>query len=331
MTEEHTQRVTFAAVAPWATAALVLVLSLISLFVGVIHISVGDVFTDPAAREVLVYSRLPRTAALLLAGSAMAVAGLIMQHLTRNRFVAPSTAGTVDAAAVGLLVATLVFTGAPVLTKVLIALLFAFAGTGLFVLIIQRIQFKEIILVPLLGLILGSVYRAIAEYFAYRNNLVQSMNSWFNADFSGIIQGRYEPLWLAGVVAVLAYVFANWFTAAGMGEAFATNIGVNYKAVMTVGLAITAFATSVVVVTVGSIPFLGLIVPNIVTLALGDNLRRVLPVTALLGGAVVVGCDIIGRLVIAPYEIAVGSILGVLGSAVFLFLVMRKKNRFAGT
>jgi iron complex transport system permease protein len=212
---------------------------------------------------------------------------------------------------------------------VLTPLLFALLGTSIFIVVLQRTRFRDPLLVPLLGLVLAGVYRAIAEFFAYRNNLTQSLDTWFNADFSGIIAGRYETLWLAGIAALAAYLFANRLTAAGMGEAFATNIGVSYRATMAGGLAIASLATAVVVVTVGAVPFLGLIVPNIVTLMVGDNLRRVLPITALAGAALVLACDIVGRTLIFPYEIPVGTIVGVLGAGVFLVLVMRKGNRYA--
>ncbi|WP_061963012.1 ABC transporter permease [Demequina aurantiaca] len=317
-----------AAVAPWVAAALVLILGVGSLFLGVADVSLHDVLTDPDVRSVFLISRVPRTVALILAGAAMAVAGLIMQHLARNRFVSPTTAGTIDAAALGLLTATLLFAGASVMSKILIAMLFALAGSLLFIVLIQRIQFKDLILVPLVGLLLGGVFRAIAEFFAYRNNLTQTLDVWLNGDFSGVIQGRYETLYFAGVVALVAYLFANWFTVAGMGRDFATNVGVNYKVVMGAGLTIAALATAVVVVTVGAIPFLGLIVPNIVTLMMGDNMRRVLPTTALAGAALVIACDMLGRWIIFPYEIAVGTIVGVVGSAIFLVLVLRR-NRYA--
>ena len=322
-------RITTAAAAPWAAAAVVIALAIGSLFVGVAHVDLASLWSDPAAREVFMLSRLPRTAALLLAGAGMAIAGLIMQHLARNRFVAPTTAGTIDAAGLGLLTATLVFAGASIMTKILIAMVFALAGTALFLAIVQRIQFKDVIFVPLVGLLLGGVFSAVSEFFAYRNNLTQTLSVWMNGDFSGVIQGRYETLWLAGAVALLAYAFANRFTAAGMGREFATNIGVNHRRWMAAGLAIAALVTAVVVVTVGAIPFLGLIVPNIVTLMLGDNLRRVLPTTALAGAALVTGCDILARLLIFPYEIPVGTIVGVVGAAVFLVLVMRRGHTYA--
>ncbi|QYJ02798.1 iron chelate uptake ABC transporter family permease subunit [Nocardioides panacisoli] len=317
------------AATPWVAAAAVLCLAVVSMLVGAAESDVRALWSDPEVREVFVVSRVPRTLALVLSGASLAVAGLIMQHLARNRFVAPTTAGTVDAAAVGLLVAVLVVPGIAVMGKVLIALVFSLAGTALFIWLIQRVQYKDVLLVPLIGLVLGGVYRAGAEFFAYRNNLTQALNTWFNADFSGIIEGRYETLWLAAAAAGTAYAFANLFTATGMGEAFATNVGVNYRAIMATGLTIAAMSTAVVVVTVGAIPFLGLIVPNVATLLLGDNLRRVLPVTALLGAALVLGCDIVGRLLIHPYEIAVGTIVGVVGSAVFLAILMRRGNRYA--
>lgn len=300
-----------------------------SLLIGASDLSVRDLAGDPDQLRVLLVSRIPRTLALILTGAAMAVAGLIMQHLTRNRFVAPTTAGTIDAAGLGLILALVFFAGAGTLATIAIASVFALAGTALFVGLVQRLQLRDAMLVPLLGLVLGGVFRALTEFIAYRENLTQSVEVWMTGDFSGIIAGRYEPLWLAGAAAVAAYLFARQLTAAGMGEAFATSIGVRYRAVMAAGLGVTSFTTAVVVVTVGAVPFLGLIVPNIVTMAVGDNLRRALPLTALGGAALVLACDMIGRLVIHPYEIPVGTIVGVVGAGVFLALVLRKRNRYA--
>ena len=85
-----------------------------------------------------------------------------------------------------------------------------------------------------------------------------------------------------------------------------------------------ALATSIVVITVGAIPFLGLIVPNIVALFIGDNIRRAIPWVALLGAGVVLLCDIIGRLVRYPYEVPLGVIMGIVGSLVFLILLLQR-------
>ena len=92
------------------------------------------------------------------------------------------------------------------------------------------------------------------------------------------------------------------------------------------GLVIVALISSLVVITVGKIPFLGLIVPNIVTLYKGDNLKNSIWITALLGAVFLLGCDILGRLIIYPYEISIGLVVGVIGSIVFLYLLFRRNG-----
>ncbi len=298
-----------------------------SLFVGVSDIGVADVLRgDPSRMLPFVESRVPRLAAILLSGSAMGVAGLIMQSLTRNRFVAPTTAGTVDAAALGLLVASVWFAGAPVFAKMSIAVAFALAGTALFLALLQRLRYADIIIVPLIGIMLGGVIQAAATFLALRFDLLQSLSAWTNGDFSGILRGRYELLYLVGALTVVAYLFANRFTLAGMGRDVAVNLGVNYELVLYGGMALAASVTAVVVVVVGEIPFLGLVVPNLVTMVMGDNLRRVLPATAIGGASLVLACDILSRTIRYPYEVPVGTIVGVGGGLIFLLFVLRSRS-----
>lgn len=315
-----------AVVAPWATAAALLTLGLVSLSIGAADFSLWQIFTNAEARELFFISRGPRTMALVLTGAAMAVAGLIMQHLARNRFVSPTTAGTVESATLGVVVSLIWFSSAPLMAKVAVATVFALAGSTVFVLLIRGLHLKDLMLVPLVGLLLGGVMAAIAEFLAYRNNMTQSISAWFTGDFSGVIRGRYETLYLVGIAVVLAYLFAHQLMAASMGRSFAINLGVNYARTLAIGMALASFVTAVVVATVGAVPFLGLIVPNIITLLMGDNLRRILPTTAIAGAVLVLVCDIIGRLVIFPYEIPVGTIVGVLGAGVFLVLILRRGN-----
>src|SRR5690606_37819572 len=105
------------------------------------------------------------------------------------------------------------------------------------------------------------------------------------------------------------------------------NLGLNYRRVMTLGLAIVSLVTASVVVMVGSVPFLGLIVPNIVAMTIGDNMRRSLPWVALLSAGLVLVCDIVGRLIIRPYEMPIGAVMGVIGSLFFLYLLLRRNSR----
>jgi iron complex transport system permease protein len=310
-----------------ALAALVLA-SFASLFVGVSDLTPADLL-DPGAAQarVLWASRVPRLVAILLAGSAMAVAGLVMMHLTRNRFVSPQTAGTTEWVGLGIVVATLWLGGTSVLGKMSIGVLFALAGTALFVWLLQRLVLTDVVVVPLVGILLGGVVSAATTFLAYRFDLLQSMDVWMNGDFSGVLAGRYELLWLVLAATVVAYLWADRFSVAGMGESFAINLGVPYTRVVMVGLAIASIVTAVVVVSVGSIPFLGLVVPNLVTLAMGDNLRRVLPVTALTGAAFVLVCDVLARTIRYPYEVPVGMVGGVVGGVLFIWLLLRARRR----
>jgi iron complex transport system permease protein len=299
-----------------------------SLFIGVSDLTPLDLLhPDEAQARVFLVSRVPRLAAVLLAGSAMAVAGLVMMHLTRNRFVSPSTAGTTEWAGLGIVVATLCWGGSSVLGKMSVAIGFALVGTWVFLRLLRRLVFSDMIVVPLVGIMLGGVVSAAATFLAYRFDLLQSMDAWTNGDFSGVLAGRYELLYAVAAATAAAYLFADRFSVAGMGEAFAVNLGIAYDRVVRIGLVLVSVVTAIVVVTVGAIPFLGLVVPNLVTMAMGDNLRRVLPVTALAGAAFVLVCDVAGRVIRYPYEVPVGSVVGVVGGVLFIGLLLRARTR----
>ncbi|WP_062050528.1 ABC transporter permease [Bacillus sp. JCM 19034] len=306
---------------------LLILLSFLSLFIGVQNISPLDIFhLTEEQRQTLWLVRFPRLASIILAGVGMSICGLIMQQLTRNKFVSPTTAGTLDSARFGIMVSLLLFTSASPFVKMLVAFAFALLGTFIFMKILDKIKFKNTIFIPLVGLMFGNIVSSITTFFAYRFDLIQNMSAWLQGNFALMIKGRYELLYISIPVLIIAYLFANKFTVAGMGEEFSKNLGLNYKQVVNIGLIIVALITSVVVLTVGMIPFLGLIIPNIVSIYRGDHLRDNLPYTALLGAIFVLICDIIGRIIIFPYEIAIGLTVGVIGSGIFLFMLLRRRS-----
>jgi iron complex transport system permease protein len=302
------------------------ILSFLSLFVGASSISPMDLL-DWSSEETQIFliSRVPRLVAILLAGAGMSVAGMIMQQLSRNKFVSPTTAGTLDATRLGILVSMLLFTNATILEQMAISFAFALAGTLLFMQILERIKFKDAIFIPLVGLMFGNILSSLTTFFAYRSNVIQNISSWLQGDFSMIMSGRYELLYISVPILVLAYLYANRFTVAGMGEDFSRNLGLNYKFVVNFGLILVALITVTVVLTVGMIPFLGLIIPNIVSIIKGDNLEKTLPHTALMGAIFLLVCDILGRVLIYPYEISISLMVGVIGSGIFLYLLFRRK------
>ncbi|MBK3774786.1 ABC transporter permease [Azospirillum aestuarii] len=302
-----------------------------SLFVGVSDVSLAALFGGGAdqATQVLLVSRLPRTLALILAGAAMAVSGLLLQMLVRNRFVEPSTAGTAESAIFGMMMVSLLAPEMPVFGRMAVASLCALAGTGLFLAILRQVPLRSPLVVPLVGIMLGGVITAMTEFVAYRQDLIQSVRGWETGDFSAILLGRYELLWLSAALTGVAYLAADRFTVAGMGRDVATNLGIDHRKVMALGLVIVSMTTAAVIATCGMIPFLGLIVPNVVSLVRGDNMRGSLPWVALMGAGLVLACDIAGRLVIHPYEVPIGTMMGVIGSALFLYLLLRR-NGHAG-
>ncbi|MFD1394459.1 ABC transporter permease [Kroppenstedtia eburnea] len=303
-----------------------LVLSVISIFVGVQELTPLDLFhLGDHQTLILLSSRLPRLISIIIAGSSISICGLIMQQLSRNKFVSPTTAGTMDAARLGVLVSLLVFTSASPLTKMLVAFAFALGGTLLFMQILDRIKMKDTIFIPLVGLMFGNIISSIATFIAYKYDLIQNMSSWLHGDFSMIVSGQFELIYISIPLLILAYFFADKFTIAGMGEEFAKNLGLNYQQIVRIGLAIVAMVTACVVLTVGMIPFLGLIIPNIVSLYQGDHLKKSLSHTAVLGAVFVLFCDILGRIVIYPYEISISLTVGIIGSGIFIYLLLRRR------
>ncbi len=304
-----------------------IIFSITSIFIGVSDIHPKDLFSLTEKQlEVIAISRIPRLISILIAGASMSIAGLIMQQLSKNKFVSPTTAGTLDSARFGVLMSLMLFTSSSPLLKISISFAFALLGTFIFMKILENIKFKDPVFIPLVGLMFGSIIQSLATFFAYKNDLIQNMTSWMQGDFSMIMSGNYELLLISIPTLIIAYIFANKFTIAGMGEDFSKNLGLNYRQVVNTGLIISALVTASVVLSVGVIPFLGLIIPNIVTIYQGDHLRNNLIHTAVLGALFVLVCDIIGRVLIYPYEIPINLTVGVIGSGIFLYLLLRRKR-----
>lgn len=298
-------------------------LCLASLLVGARQLQWSQLFSASGdAWLTITASRLPRLAALVLTGVGLAVCGVILQHIVRNKFVEPGTTGGLDAAKLGILVSLALAPAAGAPARMLFALVFCFAAGLIFVLLIRRIQFKSTVLVPVIGLMYGGVLSAFAEFYAYRNNIMQSMQGWLLGDFSRVVQGSYEIIYLILPIVALTYLYAHRFTVVGMGEGMATSLGLNYSATVVLGLLLVAVTVSATVITVGAIPFVGLVIPNLVALRYGDNLARTLPIVALGGACLLLVCDILGRLIIYPFEVPIGLIAGSVGGVLFLVLII---------
>lgn len=240
-------------------AALLLVLSAVSLFVGVIDVTPMELFRGNMEQlEIFLISRLPRLLAIICTGVGMSTAGLIMQQLCMNKFVSPTTGATISSAQFGILLALLFMPQSTLWGRAIFAFTTAILGTWIFVWFIQRIQFKEAVMVPLVGIMFGNVVSGITSYLAYKYEMTQALSSWLVGHFSMVLKGRYEIVYL--------------------------------------------------------------VVP--------------LVDTALFGANFVLVCDLIGRVIIAPYELPIELIVGIFGSLLFIMLLLyrlkhgRKAIRF---
>ena len=307
---------------------MLFILSILSLFIGVIDIDLHSLMTGADGMEMKIFllARIPRLLAILCTGVGMSVAGLIMQQLCMNKFVSPSTGATIQSAQFGILLSLVFIPTIGLWGRVLLAFAASILGTWIFVWFVQKIQFKNTVLVPLIGIMFGNVLGGITSFIAYKYEATQQLSTYFVGSFALIIKGNYELVWLAVPLVVLAFIFANYFNIVGMGKDFSQNLGVNYKFVLFFGLTIASMITASVVTIVGQISYIGLIVPNIVAMFKGDKIKGTLVDTALFGAIFVLICDMIARSVIMPYELPIELIVGIIGSLLFIAMLIYKLN-----
>lgn len=305
----------------------VAVVATLGLLVVSLSTGVYDITGSDDGWRIFFITRVPRTISLVLAGAAMSMCGVVMQLLTQNRFVEPTTTGTTEWAGLGLLLVFLFVPDASLMTKMVGAITMAIIGTLIFFAVLRRISLRTSLIVPIVGIMLGAVVGAFSTYLALANDALQQMGIWFAGSFTSVVRGRYELLWIVLIVTIIVFVIADRFTVAGLGKDVATNVGMNYDRVILLGVVMVSVATGVVTVVIGSLPFLGLIVPNVVSMVRGDDLRSNLPWVCILGIWVVTVCDIIGRKIIAPFEVPVSLILGIVGAVFFVGMLIAKERR----
>lgn len=307
---------------PFVLAIIVVFgLGVLSLFTGVY-----DIRGQEDGMDMFFITRVPRTVALMLTGAAMAMTGLVMQLITQNRLVEPTTTGTIEWAGLGLLFVYLTLPAPTLVERMTGAIVFSFIGTMIFFLFLRRVRLRSSLIVPIIGLMLGAVISAVSTFLGLFFQMSQVIEGWFVGSFSSVQAGQYEYLWIIVIVTVLIFMYANRLTLAGLGEDVATSLGINYHTLILVANGLIAVAVGIVAAVIGNLPFLGLIVPNIVSMIRGDDLRSNLPWVCLIGMGTITLCDIISRTIIMPFEVPVSLILGTAGSIVFIVILLRQRK-----
>jgi iron complex transport system permease protein len=303
--------------------ALFVVLVALSLMIG----SLGGVTPkallagDETALRVLLYSRIPRTAAIILSAAGLSVAGLIMQAISRNKFMSPATSGTTDAAAFGLLMSFIFLSKQSGIVQTLFAFVFALVATLLFTSVINRLKLREVVYIPLLGMMYGGLISALTTAVAYRFDAMQMMASIGLGSFARL--GNFAIVYIVVAPLILSVMYASKFSIIGLGEDFAKNLGVRYRRVVFLGLAVISLISAATFVAVGPLPFIGLIIPNMATSFYGDNLKKSIIDLMLFGADFVLVCDILSRLIIYPFEMSVSLTVSIIGGVIFMIYLLR--------
>ena len=275
----------------------IIILSILSLSIGNLDFSWFDLLRGHReSLNVLIVSRIPRLVAVILTGVAR----------------------------LGIMFAIAFLPQQSMLQRSVFAFTFALVGTLMFMWLMQRIKFKDVVFVPLLGMMLGSVIDAITTFLALRLDVMQTLNGFTIGSFTLLIKGRYEMMYLLVLVIIITYVYAKAFNIVALGSDYANNLGLNYKQVVMIGVLIVSLNSAVIVSIVGNISFVGIIIPNLVSRWFGDKVDSTLTLTALCGALFLLVADIISRLIIFPYEVPVSLTIGVIGSIGFILLIMKQ-------
>lgn len=317
-----------------ALAALV-VLLLLSLAFGSkplpLDVVLGALTGDGGeAHAIVVEQRIPRTVIAVLVGAALAVAGALMQGLTRNPLADPGLLGVSSGAALGVVTAVLVLPAAGQLTQVSAA----FVGAVITTVVVYGIgvatgRGSSPVTLILAGVALGAVMQGISQSFVLLNaDVFVTMRSWQAGSVADL---GWDPVKvLAPMLAVglaLALFSARGLNAVGLGDDLATALGSNRQLTrVLVVLAVTVLCGSATAVA-GVVWFLGMMVGFMARWSVGPDHRWIVAYCCLYGPVVMVAADVLGRVVVIPNEIPAGVVSGVVGAPVLIALVRRSKAR----
>ena len=310
----------------WSKSFILAVITVIIL--GIVSLLTGayDIHGQEDGMRMFFVTRVPRTVSLMLTGAAMSILGLVTQLVTQNRMVEPTTTGTIEWAGLGLVIVYILFPAPTLVMRMTGAIIFSFTGTMIFFLFLRKVKLRSSLIVPIIGMMLGAVISAISTFVGLVFQLTQSVSNWFIGSFASVQIGRYEYLWLIVAITVVIFLYADKLTLAGLGEDVATNLGANYNKIVILGTGLISLAVGIIAAVIGNLPFLGLIVPNIVSMYRGDELRSNLPWVCVLGMGAITLCDIISRTIIMPFEVPVSLILGTVGAVTFIVILLKRRR-----
>ncbi|WP_249028905.1 FecCD family ABC transporter permease [Tannockella kyphosi] len=275
--------------------------------------------------------KFPRILGALLVGGSLAVGGAVMQGITRNYLASPDVVGVSSGANLGLTIAYTISLGTNTyLTNLTFSMIGAAISTCIIFAISSRIRGRESgVKLLLAGTALGTLFSSISTAITLWSYTEQGAGIylWNNSGLLGIRWIGIGVLCVGLVGVVIAFCIAGKLTVLSMGEETAISLGQNVKRTKLLGVISVVFISASCVSVVGNIGFIGLIIPNIIKMGVGEDYRKVVPYSALFGSMLLIIADVISRLINMPVETPVGIVTSIIGIPIFLYLINSKKAK----
>lgn len=327
-----------------ALIAALAALSAVSVCVGSVGISLGDVLASLAGRRggevygaIVMNIRLPRILAGILLGGALAVSGFLLQTFFNNPIAGPFVLGVSSGAKLAVALTMIFLLGRGVLISSWGMIAAAFAGALLsmgFVLAISR-RVRNMAFLVVCGVMIGYICSAVTDFivtFADDSDIV-NLHNWSLGSFSGMSWSNIRVMTVVVlVVMALTFMLAKPIGAYRMGEEYARTLGVNIRRFRMLLVLLSSLLAACVTAFAGPISFVGVAVPHLIKRLFGTAKPLYMIPACFLGGAdFCLFCDLIARTLFAPTELSISSVTAVFGAPVVIYLMVSRKARRIGS
>ncbi|WP_184564478.1 FecCD family ABC transporter permease [Sulfitobacter undariae] len=285
---------------------------------------------DPIDAGIIWSYRLPRTLVAAACGAGLALSGVVLQSLVRNALADPYLLGVSAGASTGAVAVTILgigggmigisagaFVGAT-LAFVLVALLARAAGGGS----------AQLVLAGIAG---SQLFNALTSFFIAKSANAEQARGimfWLLGNLSGV---RWPDVWLAAPAAVFGLLTAMWFMRAmdafTFGSSSAASLGINVRRVQAMLIGATTLMTATMVSLVGSIGFVGLVIPHAMRFVVGPRHARLIPASALAGALFLIAADVTSRMLIPGQVVPIGVVTALVGAPAFALILIRNRKR----
>lgn len=284
---------------------------------------------DELIHYVIMTIKIPRILGAILVGALLAVGGAVMQGVTKNYLASPDVVGVDSGAGLGLSIAMAITGGTTSYwNNIMFSMIGATVATVIIFYVSSKIRGSESgVKLLLAGSAIGMLFSGASTSINIWSGLGQSINVWNNSGLLGIKWVAIGILMLGVIGLIIAFLIAGRITVLGMGDETAISLGQNVKVTKLLGIISVVFIATATVCTVGNIGFVGLVIPNMVKMSVGEDYRKILPISAFFGSLLLVVADVVSRFINYPAETPIGTVTSIIGIPVFLYLVNSRQSK----